>query len=206
MIPANDPGLTPYEREIAAMRGDFRFKSDADALACCALGLVEEIDEVRGAMLGADGHAWNDAESAREAARLYVLRELGDVLWYATTALHRLDQHCMQAARVSGASPQWRGDSLVDLQARGAEFAGIVKKGLFHDRGIAFIRTKGLWVLGDCIVLVEACARRYCATFGDVERANVEKIRARFPSGGFTAAEANARADERVERREDGES
>lgn len=194
MIDANDPRLSPYEREIAAMRGDFRFKSDADALACCALGLVEEIEEARFAMAVADERAWT---SRSADARDNVLCELGDVLWYAATALHRLDQHAMQAARVADERAwQWQADSLVDLQARGAEFAGLVKKALFHERGIAFVQAKSLSVLGDCIVLVEACARRYCATFGDVERANIDKIRKRFPSGGFTAAEANARADE----------
>lgn len=197
MIPADDPRLSPYEREIAAMRGDFRFKTDADALACCALGLVEEIDEARGAMLMADALPWGTCDAHRDDARACVLRELGDALWYATTALHRLDQNAMQAARCSNASTRWREDSLTDLQARGAEFAGLVKKALFHDRGIAFVQARSLWILGDCIVLVEACAHRYCATLGDVERANLDKIRKRFPSGGFTAAEANARADER---------
>lgn len=196
MIDENDPRLSPYEREIAAMRGDFRFKTDADALACCALGLVEEIDEARGAMLMADALPWGTCDAHRDDARACVLRELGGVLWYATTALHRLDQHEMQAARTSSASAHWQAGSLVDLQARGAEFAGLVKKALFHERGLAFVQARSLWVLGDCIVLVEACARRYCATFGDVERANLDKIRKRFPSGGFTAAEANARADE----------
>lgn len=193
MIDANDNRLTPYEREIAAMRGDGANLDDNHMLACCALGLVEEIEEARAAMYLATMRAWHaEAWDCRED----VLRELGDVLWYATTALHRVDQGAMQAAATSESSTQWGSDTLAELQSTGAEFAGVIKKALFHDRGIAASRAKIIQLLGDCIKLIEACARRVNATFGDVERANISKIRARFPSGGFTTAEANARVDE----------
>ena len=144
-------------------------------------------------MIDADVRAWKgDAAEARTQ----VIRELGDVLWYATTALHRVDQSATEAVSRSAMSSQWHDDSLVMLQARGAEFAGVVKKALFYGRGIESSRRQIVWILGDCIKLVTACARRYGASLGDVQRANVEKLRARFASGGFTAAEANARADE----------
>lgn len=176
MIDANDSRLTDYEREIAAMRGDARFRSDEEMLACCALGLAEECGEATGALLSG---GFDEFES-----------ELGDVVWYATTGAHRLD--ATRNELVGFRRPIVFGDAMHNmtmLHLAAARFAGRVKKWLFHDKPLD--RTACLGDLWEVTRRIEAVSSLSAA-----ESANLAKLRKRFPSGGFTAAEANARADE----------
>mgnify|MGYP003412146166 CR=1 FL=1 len=72
MIESTSEGLSEYERTIIEMRGDGRFLSEKEMLACCALGLAKEAAEL---VYAIDGQSSSDP-----------LNELGDVLWYATTS------------------------------------------------------------------------------------------------------------------------
>lgn len=185
MIDGDDPRLSWYEREIASMRGDFRHESDANALACCAMGLAEEAGEVTNAARG-DG-----------ARRETVIAELGDVVWYAVTAANRLD--CTEMDAFAGGdhwSTYGRDGLLWMLHGEAAKFSGAMKKALFHGRGIDAQRAELLLRIGNVLRIVYALAPAYGSTLFDVQRANVAKLRARYPSGGFSAAEANAHADE----------
>jgi hypothetical protein len=185
MIDANDSRLTPYEREIAAMRGDGAKLSDAQMLACCAMGLAEEAAEVQ---LALDGHDYGtDA-----------LAELGDLIWYAATAAHRLDLTTAQVESLGTSAPleyDADGDLVRGLHLHTGAFAGLVKKWLFHDKPLA--RDVAARHLAEVFELASRIATQLGHTLDDARAANITKIRKRFPSGGFTAAEANARADER---------
>lgn len=186
MIDENDPAMIPYERQIAAMRGDGRFRSDDEMLACCALGLVEETAEVLCAIDGESGDA--------------VLTELGDVVWYATTAAHRLDVTLWRVREAETATnltthPE-REDHPLNMAKYAGIFAGLVKKKLFHEKPLN--REWAIRYLAEVLDCVELIAQEHDHAFDDVLEANLAKLRKRFPSGGFTAAEANARADERA--------
>jgi len=176
MIDATHEGLTDYEREIIAYRGDGRFKSDREMIDCCALGLAEECGEA------VDAHL-SKAPGA-------VVSELGDVLWYATTAAHRLDATLGDAIAHGGSRwPKSRLAAFALMFMRAGVFAGRVKKWLYHDKPLD--RDACLRDIGSVVLLVDFLTGRENAA-----NANLAKIRRRFPSGGFTAAEANARADE----------
>ena len=186
MIDANDSRLSEYERAIAAMRGDGRFLDDGGALVCCALGLSEEAAEVQLALDGLD--------YGTEA-----LAELGDVVWYATTAAHRLDMTSAQVERIepsTGLRTFDEGEDIVrDLHLFTGGFAGVIKKWMFHDRPLQ--RDAAARYLAEVFECVGRIARQLGHTLDDARAANVAKLRKRYPSGGFTAAEANARADEK---------
>ena len=184
MIDANDPRMSAYEREIAAMRGDGAKLSDRDMLACCALGLAEEAAEVQ---LALDGQDYGTDP----------LSELGDLVWYATTAAHRLDLTTAQVESLGTSAPlEYDADSdlVRGLHAHTGAIAGLVKKWLFHNK--PFFRSIIARQLAEVFELASRIATQLGHTLDDARAANITKIRKRFPSGGFTAAEANARADE----------
>lgn len=184
MINADDTRLSKYERELIAMRGDGAKLSDEEMLACCALGLAEETAEVLFAM---DGRSGNDA-----------LSEIGDVLWYATTAAHRIDRSLSEIQSIETNTEQDRYDEDEDYAhpaiAYAGVFAGLVKKWLYHDKPLNHqLAAKYLAEIVEC---ASRMASQLDRVLGDAQDANLAKLRKRFPSGGFTAAEANARADE----------
>ena len=187
MIDANEPRLTHYERELIPMRGDGRFKNDREMIDCCALGLTEESAEVLCAIDGTSG----DAD---------VLAELGDVLWYATTAAHRLDRtiaHILENVETTTEQFVYNEDEdyARALLMYSGLFAGLVKKWLYHDKPLnADLAAKYIAEILECVARI---ASQLGHTLTDAQYANLAKLRKRFPSGGFTAAEANARADEK---------
>lgn len=185
MIDANDPRLSPYEREIAAMRGDGAKLSDDEMIACCALGLAEETAEVICAI---------DNESDET-----VLSELGDVVWYATTAAHRLDvtlSHVRETETATNLTVRPNDeDNARSMAMYAGIFAGLVKKKLFHEKPLNV--EWSVRYLAEILDCVELIAIDHHGVFDDACEANLAKLRKRFPSGGFTTAEANARADEK---------
>jgi len=177
MIEKSNDNLTYYDVELIERRGDFRHKSDREAIDCCALGLVEESAEFL------EAYAADDGDDANWVS------ELGDVLWYAVTAAHRLDA-TLQDLVTCGMPDPGVVDETHRLLPSAAKFAGRVKKWLHHDRPIdreTFLRN-----LSEIVTIIRGVA----PALGTVADANIAKIRKRFPSGGFTAAEANARVDE----------
>lgn len=177
MIEATSKGLSEYEREVIAMRGDGRFKTDREMIDCCALGLAEECGEA------VEAHIDNASKGAVDS-------ELGDVLWYATTAAHRLDA-TLEIAVAHGVVwwPRSRLAAFALMFVHASRFAGRVKKWLYHDKPLDHAAC--LRDIGSVVLAVDYLTGRQNAA-----NANVSKLRKRFPSGGFTAAEANARADE----------
>ena len=181
MIDASHERLTDYERTIIAMRGDGRFRSNLEMLACCALGLSEETAEVAQAVHY--GHAGP------------VLNELGDVAWYAITAAHRLNTTLTQLRAIPAHAPaQDVDDSIRGMVTAAGLFAGRVKKWLYHDKPLD--NELALRDLACVLLRAEQIADWHERTLEDAFAENIAKLRKRFPSGGFTAAEANARADE----------
>jgi NTP pyrophosphatase (non-canonical NTP hydrolase) len=185
MIDQNDPRLTSYERDIAAMRGDFRHKSDQEALACCALGLAEECAEVAFAV---DGRGEDP------------IAELGDVVWYVTTAANRLDWTMERLVNdietnVEMSDYDEDEDCVREMAMHAGVFAGHIKKWLFHDKPLSKART--IRALAEVLECAHRAARQLGSTLNAARDLNVAKLRKRYPSGGFTTAEANARADER---------
>ena len=186
MIDANDTRLSNYEREVISMRGDGALLSDQEMLACCALGLAEESAEVAYAI---DGRSGNDD----------ALTELGDVLWYVTTAAHRLDRtlaRILENVETNTGLSEYDEDEdyAREMLAFAGSFAGVVKKWLFHDRPL--IEGYVVRYLAEILECASRIATQLGHTLEDAQSANVAKLRKRFTSGGFTAAEANARADE----------
>lgn len=182
MIDENNKQLTDYERAVISMRGDGRFKSDREMIGCCALGLAEESAEVAQAVY------YNHVGP--------VLNELGDVAWYATTAAHRLDTTLTQLRALSVHAPGLgTDDSIRGMSTAAGQFAGRVKKWLYHDKPLN--RDDALRDLALVLTRAEQIADTYGRTLEDAFAENLAKLRKRFPSGGFTTAEANARADEK---------
>lgn len=186
-IGADHPGLTEFELACIAMRGDNAARSSEEMLTYCALGIAEEAREVALSLGG-------DAEQA--------LAEIGDVAWHATTAAHYLGFTVkdIRSLRVGNwLSVQDAGDFHECAQAMiwcACRFAGLLKKSVFHaaplDRKSAAICLAEIFALAELLAESDAVGH----TLEDAFAANAEKNRKRFPSGGFTAAEALARVDE----------
>lgn len=78
------------------------------------------------------------------------------------------------------------------LVGEAAEFSELVKKFAFH--GHPLDRVKATNELGDLMWYAARCAADLGVTLDDVVRANVAKLRARYPAG-FTTAASLARVD-----------
>lgn len=187
MIEATSNGLTEYEHEIIAMRGDGAKLGDGEMLSCCALGLAEEAAEVACAIDGRSG----DAD---------LITELGDVIWYATTAAHRLDVTLVLLVDAESHiavddDADDDADIAREMAVHAGLFAGLAKKWLYHHKPL------NREVAVRYLAAIVQCASLLAANHGSMLHgacvANLAKLRKRFPSGGFTTAEANARADEK---------
>ncbi len=179
MIDPNDDRLNSYERAIAGMRGELVSLSFEEAITYCALGLSEECGE---------------AVAELKTAQTSLLEiELGDVLWHATTSAHRLDatiSDLLDLVPLGNGEMTWMCDAVTLLHVPAARFAGRVKKWRYHDKPLD--RQACLVDLGEIVKTIDSLF-----TLPVIEEASLSKIRKRFPSGGFSKLEANARIDEK---------
>lgn len=183
MIEADAEGLTDYERAIIPMRGEGRFLVDQDMLACCALGLAEEAAEL---VYAIEGRSNEDPIS-----------ELGDVLWYATTAAHRLNRtiaYIVENVETSTDLSEYDEDEdyARELMAYAGLFAGLVKKRIYH--GTPMNERRAIRYIAEIIECARRVAMKLGRTLEHAESANIAKLCKRYSSGVFTAVEANARA------------
>lgn len=188
--------LETYERELSTMRGEAERWPDEKMLVCCALGLAgeaTELEEAAGALPGI-----GSTEPVLQFRARHVLLELGDVLWYVVTAATRLGYSPRGVREQEGRdwSSLFASERVRAMQTAAGWFADTMKKTAFHGLPLAESRENLAMYLGDMLRLVEGVAQAFGLTLADVAAANVRKLRARFASGGFTAAEACAKADE----------
>lgn len=78
------------------------------------------------------------------------------------------------------------------LTGEAGEVADLIKKGVYHQRGIDAERIKD--ELGDVLWYVAALASHLGLSLSEVMQGNVDKLAARFPEG-YSAEAANAKAD-----------
>lgn len=69
----------------------------------------------------------------------------------------------------------------IGLAGETGEFCELVKKGVFHRKGID--RDKAIKELGDICWYLAACCSKLGLPLGDVMQANIDKLKARYPHG-----------------------
>lgn len=83
-------------------------------------------------------------------------------------------------------------NGVLGLTGEAGEVSGLVKKGIFHEKGIDLEHLKK--ELGDCTwylaMICDACG----FTLDDVMQTNIDKLKARYPEG-FDTYRANNRAE-----------
>lgn len=103
-----------------------------------------------------------------------------------------------QAEALRTAGPTVRGDlaySMGGVGGEAGEYLDVVKKHLWHGKDHDASRQQALKELGDLLWGIAQAADAWGWTLDEVARANVVKLRLRYPAG-FTPAAAAAKADE----------
>lgn len=190
-------GTSPHD-------GESQEDYDARNVSLCSLGIPGEIGEVADFVkkLVFHGRVFDDA------AQLKLANEIGDVLWYCSYLASTLGQPfgVYMAAMTRGTlrSTERHGVFASQAKALGPAAAcrvlvvsgATVVQALYpngadapHDPEISF-----LTVIGRIVEILRHIGSLYGITLTDAVRANVRKLRVRFPDG-FTIEAANSRVD-----------
>lgn len=154
-------------------------------------GLVGEAAELR-EELANRGHT-------TPASKDKIIKELGDVLWYAATLSEwfGLSVHFSFDAIQKAAGMCTFPDSYMDiLLVRAGKLAELMKKHLGHDKPIADFKGIELELMQDVFVALGFVANTVKLPLSRVAAVNINKLRARYQGGSFTPALANAHVDE----------
>lgn len=153
-------------------------------------GLVGEAAELREELI-----AWTHLGTKEK-----VIKELGDVLWYAATLSEwlGLGVHFSFDAIQKAAGACSFSDSYKDiLLARAGKLAELMKKHLGHDKPMADFKGIELELMQDVFVAIGYVANTVGLPLSRVAAVNINKLRARYQGGGFTPTLANAHVDEK---------
>lgn len=156
-------------------------------------GLVGEAAELRDELLKVGSPSCD---------RTKILKELGDVMWYAATLSEwlKLGVHftfdTLQRAAVGCAFDAMYSDIIC---LRAAKLSELMKKHLGHDKPMDDFMGKELELMQDVFMAIAFVANTVNLPLKRAAAVNINKLRARYQGGGFTSTLANAHVDERTE-------
>lgn len=153
-------------------------------------GLVGESAELREELL----HLGTDRRRTDA-----IVKELGDVLWYAATLSEwfKLGVHfTFDGIQKAAARCSFDVGYAEILCVKAAKLSELMKKHLGHDKPIEMFQGKELELMQDVFVAIAHVANVANVPLTRVAAVNINKLRARYQGGGFTATLANAHVDE----------
>lgn len=153
-------------------------------------GLVGEAAELRDELLMVGTPAFNKDK---------IVKELGDVLWYAATLAEwlKLGVHFTFDTIQKAASRCVFDAGYAEIICmRAAKLAELMKKHLGHDKPMAAFEGKELELMQDVFMALAFVANVVNVPLSRVAAVNINKLRARYQGGGFTTTLANAHVDE----------
>lgn len=132
-----------------------------------------------------------------------IMKELGDVLWYAATLSEWLNvgvsgtfEAFQDVALRQTSGSVFEAPFTTLILVRAGKLAELMKKHLGHDKPMADFKGRELELMQDVLVAIAHVANTVGLDLAKVAAVNINKLRARHGGGGFTAAAQNAKADE----------